>query len=105
MGDRKRKLGSREAFTVPRVGEGFQSLPANEMYQSPIKATGNIPDSGKGYMATPDKSYSASLSNDELAEMYSNCIKLSTENVHCDHLLILMSYYYYRKLPKKTLGN
>lgn len=85
MSDRKRKLGSREAFAAPRLGEGMPSFEppssTSDLLQTPAKAPENVPYSGRGYISTPERSYSASLSNEELAELYSSCIKLATENV------------------------
>ena len=107
MGDRKRKLGSREAFAVPRIGDGVPfALPlANGMFESPIKAPENVPYSGKGYISTPEKSYSASISNNELAELYSSCIKLATENVSPLFTIPSIANFYCRRLLKKTHGS
>jgi hypothetical protein len=93
MGDRKRRLGSREAFTVPRAGEGikltqsFEPLSINAIHKSPPR-TQNLPYHGTGYITTPDKSGTV-LSNDGLTKMYANCIQLATENVCFDSIIIL----------------
>lgn len=87
---KKRKLNSKQPFAksleqhVEKHYEAFiNNNNTDNMHLSPIRKQPRVQ---KGYITSPDKSTLSDtshldISNEELTRMYSDCIKLASENV------------------------